>query len=64
MRAVKIGYNIANGEPLPLWGLIRKVCDALGYEFPRRRVSYPVALGLATTLEAVCRLLPGQPEPF
>jgi nucleoside-diphosphate-sugar epimerase len=57
-------YNITNGEPLPLWDLIRKVCEALGYEFPRRRISYPVALGLATGMEMVNSLLPGRPEPL
>jgi nucleoside-diphosphate-sugar epimerase len=57
-------YNITNGEPLPLWGLIRRVCDALGYEFPRRSISYPLALGLATALEVVSTLLPGHPEPL
>jgi nucleoside-diphosphate-sugar epimerase len=57
-------YNITNGEPLPLWGLIRKVCEALDYEFPRRRIPYPAALGLATVLEIVNSLLPGRPEPL
>ena len=57
-------YNITNGEPLPLWGLVEKLCVALGYEFPRRRVPRPLAMGLAAALEATCRLLPGQPEPL
>jgi nucleoside-diphosphate-sugar epimerase len=57
-------YNITNGEPLPLWDLIRKVCEALGFEYPRRRISYPAALGLATVLEMVNSLLPGRPEPL
>jgi nucleoside-diphosphate-sugar epimerase len=57
-------YNITNGEPLPLWGLIRKVCEALGYEFPRRHISYPMALRLAAVLEMVNSLLPGRPEPL
>lgn len=57
-------YNITNGEPLLLWGLVRKLCDALGYEFPRRQVPYALALGLAGVMEFTCRLLPGQPEPL
>ena len=57
-------YNITNGEPLPLWGLIETLCLTLGYEFPRRRVPRPLAMGLAAVLEGVCRLLPGQPEPL
>jgi nucleoside-diphosphate-sugar epimerase len=57
-------YNITNGEPLPLWGLIRQVCAALGYAYPRRRISYDAAMGLAAALETICGLLPGQPEPL
>jgi nucleoside-diphosphate-sugar epimerase len=57
-------YNITNGEPLPLWGLIRQVCAAFGYEYPQKRIPYPAAIGLATVLEGVSRLMPGQPEPL
>ncbi len=57
-------YNITNGEPLPLWGLIRQVCAALGYEYPRRSIPYPAAMSTATVLEAISRILPGQPEPL
>lgn len=57
-------YNITNGEPLPLWGLIRQVCEALGYAYPQKRIPYPAAIGLATVLEVVSRILPGQPEPL
>ena len=57
-------YNITNAEPLPLWDLIKKVCQALGYEYPHSRIPYPAALGLAATLELICHLLPGQPEPL
>ena len=57
-------YNITNGEPLLLWELIRKLCEALGYEFPRRSLTYPAALRLATFFEIVNTLLPGQPEPL
>jgi nucleoside-diphosphate-sugar epimerase len=57
-------YNITNGESRPLWEMIEKVCAALEYDFPRRRISAPVALGLASALEIACRMLPGQPEPL
>ena len=57
-------YNITNGEPQLLWGLIEQLCAALGYQYPRRRISYPAAMALAAVLEAVCRRLPGQPEPL
>ena len=57
-------YNITNGQPLPLWGLIRQLCAALDLAYPRRQVAYPVALALASLLEAAARLRPGQPEPL
>jgi nucleoside-diphosphate-sugar epimerase len=56
-------YNITNDEPLELWALIRKLCQALNYEYPRRSIPYPLALGLSGLLEAICQLLPGRPEP-
>ena len=57
-------YNITNADPQPLWGLIRKLCDALGFEFPRQQISYPTAMRLARLLEITHSLLPGQPEPL
>jgi len=57
-------YNITNGEPLPLWVLVRKLCDALGYEFPRRSISYPAALRLSAVLEMISSILPRHPEPL
>ena len=57
-------YNLTNGEPLPLWPLIEKLCAALGFEYPHRRIPYPLALGLAGMLETACHLLPDQPEPL
>lgn len=56
-------YNITNGEPTALWPLIAKLCKALGYPYPKRHIPYPVADGIATLLEVVYRLRPGQPEP-
>ena len=29
-------YNISNGEPVKLWELIKKICDELGLQFPKR----------------------------
>ena len=56
-------YNITNDEPTAIWPLIEKLCVALGYPYPKRHIPYPVADGAAALLEAVYRLLPGQPEP-
>lgn len=57
-------YNITNDEPLPLWSLIKRLCDSLGYEYPKKSISYPVAMTIAGLLEFTHRLLPGQPEPL
>jgi nucleoside-diphosphate-sugar epimerase len=56
-------YNITNGTPVKMWEMIEKLCQALGYEFPRRSISYNSALAAATFLEIIYALLPGNPEP-
>jgi nucleoside-diphosphate-sugar epimerase len=57
-------YNISNGEPIKLWGLLKKICDELGFQFPKIKISVPVAHGLATVLEAAYTLIPAHPEPM
>jgi nucleoside-diphosphate-sugar epimerase len=56
-------YNISNDEPIKLWDLIKKICDELGLQFPKRKISYKAAHGLATALEAIYTLIPTHPEP-
>jgi nucleoside-diphosphate-sugar epimerase len=56
-------YNITNGEPVLLWAKVEKLCAALGLTFPQKQVPYVAADRLARVMEAVSRLLPGQPEP-
>jgi nucleoside-diphosphate-sugar epimerase len=56
-------YNISNGEPIKLWEFLKKICDELGFQSPKIKISYPVAHALATALEAACILIPTQPEP-
>jgi nucleoside-diphosphate-sugar epimerase len=56
-------YNITNGEPVKLWAMVEKLCEALDLEIPTKHISYPVADSVAGAMEAVYRLLPGQPEP-
>lgn len=56
-------YNISNGEPIKLWEWLKKICDELGFQFPKIKISYPVAHGLAAVLEAACTIIPTHPEP-
>ena len=56
-------YNISNGEPIELWGLVDKTAEALGYPLPRKHIPYVVADGLARLLEILFASLPGRPEP-
>ena len=56
-------YNISNGEPIKLWDWLKKICDELDFQFPKIKISYPVAHGLAAALEAACTLIPTHPEP-
>jgi nucleoside-diphosphate-sugar epimerase len=56
-------YNITNGEPVKLWEMVEKLCGALDLDYPQRRIPYPAANAIAGAMEAVYRLLPGQPEP-
>ncbi len=56
-------FFLSNDDPIPVWDLVRRVCEGLGLPPPTRRVPYPVALGIATALEAVHTLLPFLGEP-
>ena len=56
-------YNISNGEPIKLWEWLKKICDELGFQHPKFRISYSVAQGLAAVLEAAFTLIPTHPEP-
>lgn len=56
-------YNISNGEPIKLWALLKKICDELGFQFPKIKISRQAAHGLATIIEAAYTLIPTHPEP-
>jgi nucleoside-diphosphate-sugar epimerase len=56
-------FNITNGQPVLLWEMVRDLCQALGYRYPRRRIPYRLADSAAALMEVLYRLLPGQPEP-
>jgi 2-alkyl-3-oxoalkanoate reductase len=55
--------NITGGAALPVRDLIHRLGSALGVEV--RTVAVPLALGqtLAVGADALCRILPGRPEP-
>ena len=55
--------NITGGRPLPIRELVQRLGQALGIEV--RTVAVPLALGQALSVgaDALCRWLPGQPEP-
>lgn len=55
--------NVTGGRPVAVADLIRRLGDALGVEV--RTVSVPLALGQALSIgaDALCRILPGRPEP-
>lgn len=58
-----LAVNISGGRPLPIADLVRRLGQALGVEV--RIVALPLALGqvMSVAADAVCRLLPGRPEP-
>jgi nucleoside-diphosphate-sugar epimerase len=56
-------YNITNGEPLRLWEIINRLCDALGYPRPQKHLPLRLADSTAALMEGIYRLIPAQPEP-
>lgn len=57
-------FNITNGETVRLWDMVARLCAALGYPPPRRRLPLGAALALAGALELVYALLPGREPPL
>lgn len=56
-------YNITNGEPVVLWTLIARLCDALQLARPRGHLPRPAALALGSALEHFHRVLRPDVEP-
>lgn len=56
-------YNISNGEPVAIWNVIDRLADALSLPRPRKRVPKPVALALASAVEAFHRRFRPDTEP-
>lgn len=56
-------YNISNGEPVAIWSVIDRLADALSLPRPLQRVPKPLALALASAVEAFHRRLRPDVEP-
>ena len=55
--------NITGGAALPIRDLIRRLGQALGVEVSTVSIPLPLGQALAVGADALCRLLPGRPEP-
>ncbi len=56
-------FNISNGTPLSIRALLSQVFEALEMRVRLRPAPWRLLHGVAAGMEAVARLLPGQPEP-
>ncbi|MFQ6311117.1 NAD-dependent epimerase/dehydratase family protein [Lysobacter capsici] len=56
-------YNISNGEPVAIWDVIDRLADALSLPRPHKRMPKPVALALASAVEAFYRRFKPDSEP-
>lgn len=56
-------YNISNGEPVAIWRVIDRLADALSLPRPTRRMPKPLALALASAVEAFYRRFRPDTEP-
>ncbi|MGO4778637.1 hypothetical protein AB4084_24535, partial [Lysobacter sp. 2RAB21] len=56
-------YNISNGEPVNIWSVIDRLADALSLPRPDKRIPKPLALAMASTVEAFYRRFKPDSEP-
>lgn len=56
-------YNITNGEPVPFWRFVEEVLQALDLPTKRRRLPYPLIMGLARANEFFHRITRSTQEP-
>ena len=56
-------YNISNGEPVKIWEVVNRICDALNMPRPKRKIPYKTANATAAAIEFVYALIPYSPEP-
>jgi len=56
-------YNISNGEPVKIWGLVNRICDELGFPHPSLKISRNAAHYVGGAFEFLYSLVPYSPEP-
>ena len=56
-------YNVTDGVSIKIWDVIAQLAVRLGVPKPARRLSFPIAYGLATLLEGYHHLLRPAVEP-
>lgn len=56
-------YNITNGQPIPMWPLVKTLCQELQLDYPQRKVPYGVALAAAIVIESMYKMLCIKAEP-
>ena len=56
-------YNITNGEAIALRDVLAQLAQQLNIELKFKRLSFPIAYGVATAMEAIAKLLGGS-EPI
>jgi len=54
-------FTITNGQPVRLWGVIRRMLAAAGCSTGSRRIPYPIAYAAAALMEARARLTGTEP---
>jgi len=57
-------YFISQGQPVAMWDWINQVLIENGLAPVTRRIPHSVAKVAAIALEAICKILPGTPEPL
>lgn len=62
-RAAGRPFNISGGRPVSVRDLALQLGDALGKPLTLVPVSVGVAMAAAAAMQAVCKILPGYPEP-
>lgn len=56
-------YNISNGRPDKLWGVIDQLCTTLKISTQRKKLPYTLVMGLAKLNEKLCKALKVKTEP-
>ncbi len=57
-------YFISQGDPINWWDFVNKILAIHHLPPVKKRLPYPIAMGLATLMEWISKCLPGHPEPL